>query len=568
MLSSSGAREDSPTTQGATATFARTPMKRSSTQIVAFSVAGSARRPPVRCGGRLARQTVLGGPLALLVLLFGGIAVFGCDDARYGTARSIEPSDASVLDAEVLADGAADTAADTAVDEGGSGGNVRFVMTNAGDLPVYLAPVLRADSWFGVSVHDADGRQVVMEIPCAQRCDACQEVACEPPERRVRQLLPGESLTLDWNGAWAVESACGVPGREVRCVEYRRPPVGQYEARFCFSTLLDVGSDVARRRRDDTIAPAQMGPPTCVVKQFDLRERGARVSAELVGEPVDKEFGYCGQAWEYDRRTVPEFSTEIPPAREGSSVAIPVGLAEPVPCAEWGLMSAATRERSVDLRAAIWRGTQTCRAEPYVYLLDPLGGGTWTAVLTTLADIMPDPQPFQVDSCTDCEDCEAPESVGLGGVCDGDCACADGARCVAGTCVLFCRSNRDCRPDTQCSPGRVGEPVDGARRCRAGEVDECAQTSECAPGLFCQGDANLPSRCLPDLDKRLLTGGPGSGFHCGCDAECPGAQSCVRFDVNFTRGFCALRCADQRDCPKNWTCLGETSSGLESVCVR
>jgi hypothetical protein len=495
----------------------------------------------------------------------------GCDDARYGSAvRDAGGRDLATDPTETgPEDAGRDTEAEVAPDVVVPGGNVRFEINNAGDLPVYLAPVIRSDSWFGISVYDENGEQVIMELPCAARCDSCQDVACEPPERRVRQLLPGESLTLDWNGAWAMPRSCELDGRQVGCVEYERPPAGRYEAHFCFSTLLAPDPAGARRRRDDTLVSVDLGPLTCVVKPFELRERGAWVMADLVGDPVDKAFGYCGQAWEYDRRAVPEFSGEIPPAAEGGSVAVPVSLVRPDElCGEWGWMSWVERDRTIALRAGAWLGTRACRSDLYVYLLDPLVAGSWRAVITTLIDFMPEPVPFEVEACDGCGQCPEPEVVEIGGTCRGDCACSDGARCIGGLCTLYCRSNRDCRPDTLCSAGRVGEPIPSARRCRARQPDECAQNQDCAPGSFCQGDANFSSRCLPDLDKRFLTGEAGRSLHCGCDAECPGAQSCVRFEVNFTQGFCALRCSDQRDCPKNWSCLGETASGLESICVR
>jgi hypothetical protein len=44
-------------------------------------------------------------------------------------------------------------------------------------------------------------------------------------------------------------------------------------------------------------------------------------------------------------------------------------------------------------------------------------------------------------------------------------------------------------------------------------------------------------------------------------------QSCIKYEFNFTNGFCALTCRDARDCPADWTCLGMTQSGLEAICT-
>jgi hypothetical protein len=106
-------------------------------------------------------------------------------------------------------------------------------------------------------------------------------------------------------------------------------------------------------------------------------------------------------------------------------------------------------------------------------------------------------------------------------------------------------------------------------RCQELTDDECFWTGDCDSGFVCTDDDDVPQRCVPDMDVRGLVDDatPGRSFHCACDAECPGAQSCVRMEFGFTAGFCAFRCADARDCPDGWTCLGETSSGLEAICL-
>ncbi|MEO1270941.1 MAG: hypothetical protein AAFX99_22870, partial [Myxococcota bacterium] len=131
-----------------------------------------------------------------------------------------------------------------------------------------------------------------------------------------------------------------------------------------------------------------------------------------------------------------------------------------------------------------------------------------------------------------------------------------------GRCAVECRSNRDCPGNWLCESFTDGQ---GAR-CRLQDQDACRTTSDCPQGQRCIRDGNAFARCLPDLDVRGLDS-EGRGVWCGCDAECPGGQSCVRMEVDLTDGFCALRCRDDRDCPDAWSCLGLTASGLSSICV-
>lgn len=497
--------------------------------------------------------------LAILTLFLAA----SCDDARY-QAAVVDETD---LGADVADVSDSDEGPDL-VDAGTPGGPVRFRLRNTGELPVYLSPVFRSDSWLGISILDDQGQQLILDVPCAGSCEVCEAVPCEPPEARVRQLLPGETLTLDWTGTHFIPRECLRSGRRVACADREFLPKGEYTARVCFSTTLEVvAEEPLRRKRDDTLAPAELGPQTCVDAPLTLGGFGAGLTVELEPAPVQKEFGYCGTSWSYDLLSFASFSGSIPPARAGGSVAIPMVLRSARPCVQFGRMDALVQDDGdVVLLGPAWFGNTTCEPDVYVHLLDPLSVGDWRAVIATLLDVAPEPQPFRVEACEACG-CPEPYTVEIGGACDLDCDCAERARCVAGTCTAFCRSSLDCRGDWICAPPSDGAVVPGARRCRPDLPDQCGQSADCPPGMLCQGHPELPSRCIPDVDTRLIARETGRSFHCGCDAECPGAQSCVRFEPAVSDGFCALRCADDRDCPKTWRCLSQTAQGVEAICV-
>lgn len=533
-------------------------------------------------------------PTSLLVCV---VMFWGCDDARYRSATSTADATGDIAsDAAHDMDGRdarldsgpgdiagdispSDTPPDTPPnpdlgrDAGPPGGSLQFLIRNNGELPVYLAPVWRGSSHLGVSILDANREQLALNIPCTTSCDACEDIACEPPEPRVKQLLPGNSLAVGWDGFYHVGDVCESNGNRIGCSHRRAAPVGDYAVRVCFTTLLETNADFPprRRRTDDTLSLAEPRGQECLTVPFALTEGGGEVVVEILPSPVTKEHGYCGQAWTYDRFRWSNFHGAIPPTREANSVAIPMTLAQPDPtdgCFAFGFMRAAALEdgRYVDLRSAAWIGARDCDQELYVYLVDPLVRGDWEAIIETMVNFMPPPQDFTVEACDDCGDCLDPEVRELGEACRGDCQCGGDARCIGGECTQFCRNNLNCRADQTCQPGRDQDPVPLARICRLTDANQCSNDFQCPRGEFCQTDGNAWARCLPDFDLRLIEQA-GRSFHCGCDAECPGVQSCVRFDINFTEGFCAIRCADNRDCPDAWMCLPETSSGLEAICV-
>lgn len=450
-------------------------------------------------------------------------------------------------------------------------GGVTLVMHNVGELPVYLEPLFPDTAYLGVQILTTQGEVLPLSLGCRTTCDECQPIQCEPPEPRVRQLLPGDTLPFDWDGTYFEETQC-TDVEAVACRTRRVAARGEYVARVCWTTTLETQRDRPpdRRRDDDTLAPAWLRDVECGESRFLLGRD--RATHQLVFSPraVEKQHGYCGRAWTYDNVRFPSFAGGIPRPREGETVAIPLGQEEITaqPCHRLGNVGHFVDEggRYVGLRAGRWLGTRTCAPEIVTVEAGPVARGEWNAVIETFGDLAPS-QPFTVESCPACLACPDTPTVDLGGSCSGDCQCRQDAACVVGICTRFCRSGLDCRADQICTPGDPDSPGGVAPRCRRLDGDQCARADNCDQGQRCATDGNAPARCLPDLDTRLISEAFGRSFHCGCDAECPGVQSCVRFQFNFTQAFCAIRCADSRDCPEDWDCLGETSSGLEAICV-
>ena len=177
----------------------------------------------------------------------------------------------------------------------------------------------------------------------------------------------------------------------------------------------------------------------------------------------------------------------------------------------------------------------------------------------------PAPTQFTVQSCSECQSCSSPPTVALGSACRADCDCKDsGAVCdINRLCTLYCLSSSDCPTGFRC--GQSPSTQAFAFVCDSELRPECSETERCPKGFACEVTARGLRRCVHRFDTRTLS--HGIGIHCGCDAECPGEQRCVKYEFNFVNGFCAHACRDARDCPRGWRCLEMTESGLEAVCV-
>ena len=208
-------------------------------------------------------------------------------------------------------------------------GGVTLVMHNVGELPVYLEPLFPDTAYLGVQILTTQGEVLPLSLGCRTTCDECKPIQCEPPEPRVRQLLPGDTLPFDWDGTYFEETQC-TDVEAVACRTRRVAARGEYVARVCWTTTLETQRDRPpdRRRDDDTLAPAWLRDVECGESRFLLGRD--RATHQLVFSPraVEKQHGYCGRAWTYDNVRFPSFAGGIPRPREGETVAIPLGQEE------------------------------------------------------------------------------------------------------------------------------------------------------------------------------------------------------------------------------------------------
>lgn len=456
-------------------------------------------------------------------------------------------------------------------DSAGDPGVVSFVFNNASEVPIYVSPVYQGEaSLLGVTIRALESGEILaLGSACNPDCGSCEPVPCEAPEDRVRQILPHDGVSFDWDGRYGTNARCETAsGIIAGCFEPHRAEVGdRYQIDFCYAQGLDVArAMLPRRLTGDQLNNARLGPVTCLSREFVFGGLGPAVSTSIdveVEEEGPHEWGYCGKAWTYERGMgVGSLLREPSGARQGGTTMLPVGSISERCLARGNMRSQVDH----DARAVLVSGgsyiASTCAGfvmEEYGLVLDGLEPGAWTLRFHDF----PGEEDFVVAACPECLVCE--EVFPLGSACDGDCECEAAAVCTD-SCEVYCLSSRDCPPDTRCETGQ--EPVSEVGRCVVQSEHECAVDANCPEGSACV-DSGSFRRCEPDMDTRRLesASSPGRGFRCACDAECPGAQSCVQMPTNFTEGFCALRCRDGRDCPEGWACLGETSSGLEAICL-
>ena len=471
---------------------------------------------------------------------------------------------------------------------------VTLRVINDGEVAAYLEPIHKETSYRGLSVYQLDAagerRRLSLGPVCETECSECVEIACEAPTPASFQLLPGASWEFTWDGSYIAHDSC-VTERDTTwsCYNWLQATPGVYVAEVCYAATFRALGDSARRDIDgeDVLQAVEWIDPVCVERTFEFgadEEIELRVTPEAT--PEDKPFGFCGPAWTWSW-SPPGAVFRPERAQRGASVPFTSGsFGGPVAsCLAPGYTTAPALSPGdpsgvvFATWATTWTGTMACApSEPLgnVHLIPSMEIQNEQLGLQISGAQGGPREAVQLTPCPDCSDGAGERP--LGEPCRGDSDCADpGAFCdlrtatecdpagvCEGVCALDCRSNRDCPGNWLCAPLPSDEPVTG-RRCTPQAEDACRADYECDPGQRCASDGNAFARCMPDFDTRGLTNGRGA--LCGCDAECPGAQSCVRMELNFTDGFCAFRCRDDRDCPTSWSCLGETSSGLGSICV-
>ena len=456
-------------------------------------------------------------------------------------------------------------------------------LTNVGDLAAYVN--YSGPLWpgrLGIEISDQDHRKLRTALGCMPLCDGlCEPIGCGAPLPRVLQILPGEELEYVWDGAVYEPGTCesGSAGT-IDCVTETRAPGGQYYLKLVYSPLLSVDETNVRRLPGDIIAPAGIsGEPSHAEYPIYLEEGRHQVQETFfctLGEEK-KPWAYCGQAWTFSAHIPWRYNETDLDIREGSSIVIPVAAeldTTEAQCIRPGSMIGWVNDslNEINLMYGSFYGQKWCDMEDwrsrFAYIFPPQAPGEWKAFLNNGFSTTTMETSFTVGECPECLLCGNQESAGLGNACDADCNCASETAVCLGSevCEIPCLTNRDCPPETHCSALESG-PI-SFRTCLLQTENECSGIWNCPPGHYCD-DQNPGgySRCMPDLDTRALEEMSGMGLHCGCDVECPGAQSCVKFDFNFTDGFCALRCRDSRDCPENWRCVEMTCSGLQAMCM-
>jgi|GEM_PF-1750862 len=468
--------------------------------------------------------------------------------------------------------------------EGILAGPLTVVLTNTGPDAAYVTYTgsnsLGLDNG-GLTLLDRDGNSIPTHPGCTAPCgDECVEIACDQPIPQVRQILPGESMTLEWEGEYYSFESCETDsGGTATCHRQQQAPHGRYSLRFCYSLELRVSDwGMPRRQRDDIIQYASMDDRICINLSLELvrniNYRDYSFAANLDGET--KEPGYCGQMWSYSIEQ-PNMSLQGEPYSidQGSS---PVFLMRPqfdeAPlCYRFGEVMSTVREddHQVYVHAAVWNGLRECggayEAALHALVLPPLPPGDWTALFGSYATPETLRHDFTVNPCPSCVECPDGEFGSYGDLCSADCGCIDqGAVCGNNiSCMNYCLSADDCPPEHGC--GHSPYTAAAVHACSPLADNQCQRDDQCLPGHICTADGNGYTRCVRDMDTRIAAGNQGRGIACGCDAECPGMQSCLRFEQFVPDGFCAFICRDNRDCPDNWQCIGMTQSGLASICM-
>jgi len=467
-------------------------------------------------------------------------------------------------------------------DAEGTLGEVRITVKNVGIDAAYVKYADYQSIGFGsmgFTIYDANGKVVELDESCTMPCkeDACEIIMCEAPAEMVKQILPGGEAKFVWDGTAYDFENCETPRGDVAsCNRRKQVPYGAYRARFCYSYKFGFyGSDYPTRNREDTISQAWTENPQCVDFDFEMgakpRDYNFEINADMNG--AEKEFGYCGQAWTFSMLPYFYFLPGPYRVKEGSSAVLFVAPGESAVavCLKYAGMSYYVSEASKEilLNASAFIGKNGCekdlRSYSYAYKIPPLSAGKYAAYIETFTDVMPPSAVVKVDACEDCLQCPDGEHSRIMESCSADCGCIDKGAVCGNACISYCLASDDCDDDYRCYYGPSTQMA--VFTCGPYAENECDYDWQCGKGFICEKGNSPHKRCVRDIDVRAIEDRLGRGIHCGCDAECPGTQSCVKFEPNFTKSFCAITCADNRECPEGWNCLGMTQSGLQGICV-
>ena len=524
-----------------------------------------------------------------LPLLFCiALCAAGCDNETIHITGGDRDTDDDAQDSDETS---GNDGVDDAVTDGDTDGNLpatgglTITLSNTGSDAAYVtftgSTKLGAGNG-GIEVMKWEAENTLaVDFGCSVPCEAgCMTIACEAPPEQLRQILPGESMTLTWDGSYYDFEDCEPPlGGIASCFRKRQATAGAYMLHICYSLLMNTrDTGMPERLNGDILDMARMADPVCADVPVQLTENLKTIEHSFAASLGDtkKQAGYCGQIWTWPLAQ-PGFSMQGEPyyVAEGSS---PVFLVKPMfdeepPCWRWGEVSrradAATRQAHII--ASVFTGMHECPSGPFdkplhAAIIPPLDAGDWTVMLGAYSYSYRSTHDLTVTACPRCLECPDGEFSPIGAACSADCGCFDaGTVCETfSRCMNYCLSADDCPADYACSFS--GYTAAAVNACIPLAEDFCRWDTECPKGHRCIEDDNGFKQCRREMDTRIAKEHYGMGIACGCDAECPGTQSCVRFEDFFTDGFCAIVCRDARDCPENWECMGLTQSGIASIC--
>jgi len=470
------------------------------------------------------------------------------------------------------------------ITDGAPAGPLTLILTNNGPDAAYVK-YTRSSAFGlgngGITVLDANGETMAANPGCTISCDdECSRILCEEQVPAVRQILPGDSMTLTWDGDYYPFEDCETnAGHTATCHRHRHISPGDYCLRFCYSFFLHSDWGMPQRLQEDILNFSRTGEQTCVDIPVSVTEEPQTLRHDFEADlgPNTKEAGYCGQIWTWPLAQ-PGFVLQGEPYSipEGSSPVFLMGprFDEAPPCWRWGEVAGwpQASDNTVQVYGSVFTGQRECPGGSFdkplhAAIIPPLDAGDWTAYFGSYAMAMNRSHNFTVTPCPSCLECSDGEYSSLREYCIADCGCIDnGAVCdIRAMCMNYCLSSNDCPAGFTCRYSNYTAAAVNA--CTPLMENFCHGNSDCPKGYICVEDDNGHDHCRREFDTRIVAENHGQGIACGCDDECPGTQSCVRFEDFFTDGFCALICRDNRDCPENWECIGLTQSGIASICM-
>ena len=320
---------------------------------------------------------------------------------------------------------------------------VTVTMTNAGSDAAYVRNLWAGmDDHYGFTLWNDQGEQMHFDGGCLSTCEACSPIDCEALPEEVRQILPGDSVTMHWDGAYYRDGRCPYnENTSLQCRDRQQAAPGTYTVRFCyFSSLAPVSPQQTgyERRHGDIIGPLSTyaypdDVVTCLTTEITLGDepftKQENFTADAAGVGFFA-FGYCGQAWQYAPMSYVGIMDPLPDISQGSSALVPVQTmlgGTPYPCAEFGGMRYTRRDddNTINLHSGLWGGVESCGDDTSVahhtFVIPPPEPGLWHVYQELMVGAAIAPVDFTVTECPECIQC--PELMGapLGNSCVADC---------------------------------------------------------------------------------------------------------------------------------------------------